>query len=201
MNYLFHLYLSGSDPDVMTGNFMGDFVKGRLGDFYPPGITTGIRLHRSIDSFAQHHPAFTRSRLRLAEDLGLYRGIIVDLFYDHFLSSGWDRWHPDPLQRYLERSRRAIEERIEFLPERLRTLLPVIFEDMIPSYLTTDGVTLALTRMSRRITRVNPLARGGDELIRHYDDLHRDFLEFLPSVKEYASRSLLTAPLPPRPPR
>ena len=36
MNFLGHLYLSGTDPLVMVGNFMGDAVKGRdLSRFEP----------------------------------------------------------------------------------------------------------------------------------------------------------------------
>lgn len=31
MNFLLHLHLSGSDPEVIVGNFMGDFVKGIMG--------------------------------------------------------------------------------------------------------------------------------------------------------------------------
>jgi len=186
MNYLFHLYLSGDDPEILTGNFMGDFVKGRLGDAYPPRLRRGLELHRRIDSFAQGHPQFTRSRLRLSEEFGLYRGIMVDLYYDHFLAAGWSDWSTEPLHQYLQRVRRIVEGNRAHLPERLQGLLPVIFEEMIPSYLETEGVEKALLRMSKRMTRANPLAGGGVELIRHYEGLQEDFLEFLPAVRAYA---------------
>ena len=29
MNFLAHIYLSGTNPKTMVGNFIGDFVKGR----------------------------------------------------------------------------------------------------------------------------------------------------------------------------
>lgn len=182
MNYLFHLYLSGDDPDVLTGNFMGDFVKGRIPEEYPPRLRRGLELHRRIDSFAQKHHDFTRSRLRLDKSFGLYRGILVDLFYDHFLAVSWQERSPEPLTGYLKRVRGIVEARRMLLPERLQGLLPVIFEDMIPSYLQTDGVATALARMSRRVRRPNPLAGGGKELIRHYQGLREDFDGFLPAV-------------------
>ena len=190
MNYLFHLYLSGDDPDILTGNFMGDFVKGRLDDSYPPRLRSGIELHRSIDSFAQKEPHFTRSRLRLSPEFGLYRGILVDLFYDHFLAVSWDELHEEPLDRYLKRARNMVEGNRSRLPERLRGLLPVIFEEMIPSYLTIEGVATALSRMSGRISRTNPLAEGGRELTRHYGALQEDFHGFLPAVGTLAARSM-----------
>ena len=50
MNFLAHLHLSGDDPDILTGNMMGDFVKGRLEGRFPPLVTLGLELHRRIDS-------------------------------------------------------------------------------------------------------------------------------------------------------
>lgn len=193
MNYLFHLYLSGDDPEIITGNFMGDFVKGPLGDAYPPRLRQGLELHRRIDSFAQSQPQFTRSRLRLAKEFGLYRGILVDLYYDHFLAATWRDWSAEPLTAYLHRVRQIVEGKRPYLPERLQELLPVIFEDMIPSYLEAEGVGRALARMSKRVKRENPLAGGGAELTRHYEELHQDFLEFLPAVREFAAHLLATS--------
>ena len=190
MNYLFHLYLSGDDPDILTGNFMGDFVKGRLNDSYPPRLRSGIELHRRIDSFAQKDAHFTRSRLRLSPEFGLYRGILVDLFYDHFLAVSWDEFGEEPLEQYLKRARSMVEGNRCRLPERLQGLLPVIFEELIPSYLTIEGVATALTRMSRRISRTNPLAEGGRELTRHYGALQEDFQGFLPAVRNHTARSI-----------
>jgi acyl carrier protein phosphodiesterase len=190
LNYLFHLFLSGNDPDLITGNFMGDFVKGRLDDRFPPLLSRGIALHRSIDSFAHTDQAFNRSRLRIDPSFGLYRGILVDLFYDHFLSVSWMQWSREPLFDYLERVRGVIEERRSLLPGRLQQIVPVIFEDMIPSYLDPEGVSKALARMSRRVERANPLAEGGAELVRNYQALREDFLDFMPAVRGFVGKQL-----------
>ena len=187
MNYLFHLYLSGEDPDILTGSFMGDFVKGPLGDTYPPRLRRGIEMHRRTDSFAQNQPHFTRSRLRLGGEFGLYRGILVDLYYDHFLAATWSDWSTEPLTDYLHRVRRIVEGRRSHLPERLQGIMPIIFEEMIPSYLEAAGVGRALARMSKRLKRPNPLAGGGLELGRHYEGLHEDFLGFLPAAQQFAA--------------
>ena len=189
LNYLFHLYLSGNDPEILVGNFMGDFVKGPLGDTYPPRLRQGIDLHRRIDSFARDQVHFNRSRLRLDPKFGLYRGILVDLFYDHFLAVSWNDWSPEPLADYLSRVRLIVEGKRPLLPERLQEIYPVIFEEMLPSYREPAGIARALQRMSRRVKRPdNPLAGGGAELIRHYDELRQDFLGFLPEAREFASK-------------
>jgi len=201
MNYLFHLYLSGSDPEVLTGNFMGDFVKGRLDDLSPARLRLGVQLHRRIDSFARDAESFNRSRLRLDQSFGLYRGVLVDLFYDHFLSRHWREYHSEPLMRYLNESRRIVEARSNLLPERLRGLLPGIFDDLLPSYREPEGISLALARMSRRIPRENPLARGGLELTRHYLALKQDFQDFLPAARDFCAAQLASPPetAPPQP--
>lgn len=192
MNFLFHIYLSGNDPDLLTGNLMGDFVKGRLGEGYPPGLVTGIMLHRRIDSFAQQHPVFRRSYRRIAPNYGLWRGVLVDLFYDHFLSADWDEWTDEPFTNYLAWARKMVEERREWLPERLQDLLPVIFEDLLPSYCEVAGIGLALERMSRRIKRDNPLAGGEWELMQSYEELREDFSCFMPPAREFVANFLGT---------
>lgn len=193
MNFLLHLYLSGHDPEVMVGNFMGDFVKGKVENTYPDRLRDGIILHRRIDSFAEHHLLFRQSRQRLAPRYGLYRGVLVDLFYDHFLAVEWAEWSPEPLAVWLGRMRSIVEECRSYLPERLQLLLPVIFEELIPSYVKPEGIGRALERMARRVRRPNSLAGGEEELARHYVQLRDDFRCFMPEAYRFVAAFLAEA--------
>ena len=95
MNYLVHLYLSDDEPLVRLGNLMGDFVKGRLeGLDYPPGIMKGLRQHRFLDSYSHRSPAVGKSKERIDPRFGYFRGILIDVFYDHFLARNWQQ-HSD----------------------------------------------------------------------------------------------------------
>ena len=49
-------------------------------------------LHRRIDSFADTHPAFRRSRGRVSAARRRVAGIMVDMFYDHFLARHWGQF-------------------------------------------------------------------------------------------------------------
>lgn len=187
MNFLFHLYLSGDDPDILTGNLMGDFVKGRIGDGYPDRIRTGIALHRGIDSFAQHHPLFNLSRQRIDPAYRLWRGVLVDMFYDHFLAAEWDLWSRESLASYLLRIRGVVEARHNWLPEGMRPLVPIIFDELLPSYLEITGIGRALERMSRRVRRPNPLAGAETELVRLYSGLRQDFSLFMPEASQFVA--------------
>lgn len=184
MNFLCHMYLSGDDDQLMIGNFMGDFVKGRLTGRYPPLIEQGIVLHRRIDSYASRSDLFQQSRRRLDPAYGLYRGVLVDLFYDHFLAVSWERWSGEPLADYLDRAKEVLSAGSGLLPASLQPLVPYIFKEMLPSYVEVSGIGRALARMARRIGRDNPLAGGEAELIRHYGELQADFNAFLPLIRD-----------------
>lgn len=187
MNFLFHMYLSADDQELLVGNFMGDFVKGPLGDDYPPRIRQGLLLHRKIDSFAQRDANFQTSRLRLSPDYRLYRGVLVDLFYDHFLAKQWQAWSDLPFPDYLAWARSVIEKHLAIMPPRLQEFAPVIFSELLPSYRSIAGIESALKRMSRRVRRDNPLAEGGAELTRHYEELEADFERFIIAAKLFST--------------
>lgn len=190
MNFLFHLHLSGSNPDILTGNLMGDFVKGIIGDRYPLGVKAGLVLHRNIDSFAQSHPWFRQSKQRLDPRFGHWRSVLVDMFYDHFLAQEWDQWSPIPLDGYLEQSLRSIAQNKRYLPELLEERLDELFHTLIPSYQTPEGVGKALRRMGSRIRRPNPLADGVAELQLQREGLLRDFRLFMPEIETFAASYL-----------
>jgi acyl carrier protein phosphodiesterase len=187
MNFLFHMLLSGDDEQILAGNFMGDFVKGPLADRFPERIRQGITLHRRIDSFASRDDLFQQSRRRLDPQYGLYRGVLVDLFYDHFLVVEWNNWSDEPFDEYLARSRSIIEGQRVDLPERLQGLVPTIFGELLPSYGTVAGIARAFERMSRRVVRENPLAGAESQLELNYDGLLADFRGFMPLVRRFAA--------------
>ena len=62
MNHLAHLLLAERSDGLLVGGFLGDFVKGRLKGDRPPAIEQGIKLHRYIDHFTDHHPEALRLR-------------------------------------------------------------------------------------------------------------------------------------------
>ncbi|WP_275450051.1 ACP phosphodiesterase [Geobacter sulfurreducens] len=185
VNILAHLAFSGDDPEIMAGNLMGDFVKGPLAGRYPPRLTLGLELHRAIDSFANGHESFTRSKRRLAPSFGHYRGVLVDVYYDHFLASEWERYRAEPLQSFITRARAIAIGFASLMPERLVQLLPPMFDEWLPSYAESAGIGRVLRRMSARVGRPNPLALGEGELLRCYRELRGDFLQFHPALTTF----------------
>lgn len=191
MNHLMHLYLSGNDPETLVGNLMGDFVKGRLDDRFPPGIRRGLEIHRKIDSFAAGNELFLRSKRCLDPRYGHFRAVLVDIFYDHFLASDWNDYSPLSLEEFLGYSHQILARIEEQLPPRLRELVPRMFSrQWLLAYREPAGIEIALRRMSERLARQNPLAEGIGELLKKRDLLLRDFRAFLPEICAYTNSLL-----------
>jgi len=67
MNYLAHAYLSFNEPEILIGNLISDFVKGKKKFSYSPGIQNGIAIHRAIDQFTDDHAATHAAKLFFKE--------------------------------------------------------------------------------------------------------------------------------------
>lgn len=187
MNFLAHAYLAGDAPADRLGGLIGDFVKGPLPAGLPPDIAAGVRLHRQIDVFADAHPAFLRSRARVSPQRRRVAGVMVDMFYDHFLALHWHRFDAEPLEAFTSAMYRLMAEHDALLPSRLAEILPRMREsDWLGSYRSAETTALALDRMALRLRRANPLTGSGAELRADYAGFEADFFEFIVAAQAFA---------------
>ena len=188
MNFLAHLHLSGDDPKIMVGNFIGDFVKGKnLPGRYESGITFGIGLHRSIDEFTDRHPIVKASKQRLWEKYRHYSGVIVDMFYDHFLSSNWDAFHSRPLIEYSVSAYSILLAHQAILPERIARILPYMVKgNWLVGYGTIDGIGQALSGMAQRTPFKSKMEEATKDLNDHYPLFKQEFMQFFPELKSFS---------------
>ena len=188
MNYLFHLYLSADTPAELVGSVLGDFVKGRLDTTYAPDVTRGVVLHRRVDSFSHGHPAVRRSRLRIDAAYGHCRGVLVDVYYDHFLARTWERHHPVPLHAFARHVYEALESHLPLLPIPMQQMVArMTAHDWLTSYRDEAIIARVLERLSLRLRRPNILASGAGELRRNYAGLEEDFEEFRGAAVTYVN--------------
>jgi acyl carrier protein phosphodiesterase len=191
MNFLAHAYLAGPEPADRLGGMLGDFVKGPLPAGLPGAVAAGVSLHRRIDSFADTHPAFRTSRVRVSAERRRYAGIMVDLFYDHFLARHWGEFSDEPLEDFTAGTYALLARHAALLPPRLARIFPYMRrEDWLRSYRELASVGEALDNMSRhRLTRPNRLAGAARELEAGYEGFERDFRAFLPDALAFAGRT------------
>lgn len=183
MNYLAHLYLAGPEPEALLGALMGDFVKGPLANRYPTPLTLGLALHRRIDTFTDTHPRVAASRARVSAARRRFAGIMVDLFYDHFLARNWADYAAEPLHQFTRHVYGLLQLHHARLPERLQSVARRMAEqDWLASYRHITAIHEALDRISRRLKRENRLEGAGAELEANYAALEADFRAFFPDV-------------------
>src|SRR5687767_10055662 len=87
MNFLAHAYLSFDHPEILVGNLISDFVKGKKKFDYSENIQHGIALHRAIDTFTDYHQTTQIAKSFFRADYRLYSGAFMDIVYDHFLAN------------------------------------------------------------------------------------------------------------------
>ncbi len=200
MNFLAHLYLSPDSPDALIGSLLGDFVKGPVENAgYNDEITRAIRLHRAIDTYTDAHPVVLTSKARVSPARRRYAGILVDLFYDHFLARHWLDYDARPLETFAAGVYAMLTDRATGLPEPARRMVAFMAQqDWLVSYREIEGIGTALDRMGRRITRGNVLLGSAEELEAHYAAFEADFRMFVPDVTAYARGHPATAATLPR---
>ena len=186
MNYLAHLFLSDGTPESLIGNLLGDFVKGSIENIYSTPIIKGIYLHRKIDSFTDSHPVFRSSKRLIGLDRRRFSGMMIDIFYDHFLAKNWSQYSNIGLNDFTNRVYQVLQENKNILPERLKSILPdMIAYDWLASYRETSTINRAINGLSRRIKRKNNLFGGVEELFLNYQQLQADFSVFFPELIDY----------------
>jgi len=187
VNFLAHIYLSGDDPLVTLGNFIGDFVKGRQAENYNSKIQNGISLHRAIDQFTDNHDVVLESKKRLRSGYRHYAPVIVDVFYDHFLARYWSEYHSTPLPEYTNQFYTSVRDNYEYLPDRARRMFDYMSNDnWLMGYSQVEGIRQALGGMSRRTKFDSGMENAHTNLIKDYDLFKMEFEDFFPSLISHA---------------
>jgi acyl carrier protein phosphodiesterase len=194
MNYLAHLFLSGRTEQALIGGLLGDFVKGAIGERYDARVCKGISLHRKIDRYTDDHEVVVASRRLVSEERRRFAGIMVDVFYDHFLACHWSRYAVMSLDEFTREVYAVLLRHHDDFPQRLRYIVPrMVRDDWLGSYRELWRVGAALDGISRRLRRSNTLAGGLRELEANYTRFEGHFLAFFPELMRHVGRCKMDA--------
>ena len=195
MNFLAHFLLSGTDDELRLGNLLGDVVKGRVERYDHPGTTermrTGIRLHRTIDSFVDRHDAVRRSKQRIAGRYGRLSGVVVDVYYDHVLAREWSTHGAGRLPQFADDVYRTLRENLDRLPPEVHPLVHAMSRgDWLSGYADIRHVARALRGMAHRHVVAAGIGTAADELAAQYDAFSADFAELFPALRAHCATFL-----------
>ncbi len=187
MNYLAHIYLSGDNKMIKIGNFMADSIRGKSYEVYERDIKRGILLHRAIDSFTDMHPIYRQSKHRLHSKYGHYSGVIMDIFYDHFLAKNWSLYSKTPLEEFTTDFYILLETNYEILTDKVKSIIPHMRnKNWLLSYSTIEGLQIIMNQMNYRIKNRVPMDESILELQEYYTEFESEFKLFFTEIQAFS---------------
>lgn len=192
MNYLAHAYLSFGDQDVLAGNMISDFVKGKKKFDFPDRIQMGISLHRKIDEYTDTHPATRQAKEFLKDAAGLYAGAFIDIVYDHFLANDLYEFEEGALAIFTQQTYRQLEMNESGMPEKFRQFFYYMrVQDWLYNYRFTTGISRSFYGLCRRAKYISNPEPVFDSFMTHYEELKMAYDFFFPHVKAFAYHELI----------
>jgi acyl carrier protein phosphodiesterase len=195
MNYLSHTFLSGNNNKIIVGGLIADAIKGNHIDTFEREIVIGIKLHRAIDQFTDTNNIVRSSKERLYNKYHKYAGVIVDMFYDHFLAKNWNEYSAISLEETAHHAYGILLKHYTILPPKIIRILPfMIYYNWFVSYTDIDKLKLHFEGMARRTTFVSGMEKVTEDLRKDYLLYEKEFKQFFPQVADFAKSFIKNTP-------
>jgi acyl carrier protein phosphodiesterase len=183
VNFLAHVYLSGSNMQLAIGNLIADRIKGKKINLLTPEIRAGVILHRDIDHFTDHHHIFRECVNKLFPKYRHYSRVIVDMYLDHFLALNWAYFHTIPLNDYSNNFYKELERKSpEFTDDIQKFIKALIKYNWFKYYGSLSGLQDILNQMEKRTKFPSNLAASIQELKQNYEYFQSHFFQFMKEI-------------------
>jgi len=190
MNFLAHIYLSGDNDELKIGNFIADGIHGKP-DQFAIGVQKGIILHRAIDTFTDAHPIFRQGTKRLHANYHHYAGVIMDIYYDHFLAQNWAKYSDVPLHDFADGFYKLLQVNYNSLPEHSQGMMPHMLQhNWLVTYASIEGIARTLTQMDSRTKNKSNMRFADKELIEFYSEYDAEFTQFFEEIQAYVKTKI-----------
>ena len=174
MNFLAHSLISleideKENKKTLYANFAGDFYKGLVETIeLPDELKEGIVLHRIIDKISDRNENFLNELL--TEKFGIFKGIVSDMYIDHFLSKNFDSLFNDNLNNIENKILYNIKISEKFFPDNFkRTFQWFKSEKVMSSYQNINFLERAFYGISQRVRKGEILKSAIIELQKNYN--------------------------------
>jgi acyl carrier protein phosphodiesterase len=189
MNFLAHAYLSFNEPEILVGNMISDFVKGRKKFNYPEGIQNGIQIHRNIDEFTDTHEATKRAMSVYRPAYRLYSAPFVDVSFDYFLANDKSIFSDASLFDFSQLVYSTLDGYIDQLPAPFKMMFPYMkSNNWLYNYRTKYGMERSFGGIVRRSQYLEESATAFEIFNDNIDFLQECYDVFFPQLVSYAKR-------------
>lgn len=193
MNFLGHSLISleideNINKETLYGNFTGDFYKGLVERIeLSENLKEGIVLHRIIDKTSDRKENLLNELL--AEKFRIFKGIVSDMFIDHFLSKNFNN--------LFNKNINDIEREILDKVKEYKNIFPKDFErtfnwlndrNVMANYKDIDFLERAFQGLAKNIRRGEILNLAIAELKKNYNLFEEKSIEEFFYVKNESIR-------------
>lgn len=189
MNFLGHAVLSFGDPEILVGNVIGDYVKGRKKlEEFPRKVKVGLLLHRKIDEYTDKHPQVLKSKIYYRPAYRLYAGACVDHLYDHFLAND-PQYFPstEHLLNFEEKVHKVLEAHHDILPPYFQNMQPYMKKGKwLSDVKKIKGLERSFLRLERKAKYIDSIEEAYRTSVGHYYELNQRFVDFMEDVTNFA---------------
>lgn len=190
MNFLGHLYFSDNDTELMYANLYGDFVKGSDLSHFSDDIRKGIKLHRAIDNYIDHHEDVVKLMHHLYPSLPKVTGVAIDLYFDHLLAANWSNFHQLPYRQFLDRFYNYSIDNNPNYPDSFKTFIETLkSNDWMIHYSSREGLSKMCFGVSQRISFANSLSKADLVFDHNFEFIFETFVKYMhtaiPYFKDY----------------
>ena len=193
MNFLAHAYLSFGQEEILVGNFIADFVRGKDIEKYPKKVQLGIQLHLAIDTYTDSHPLVKQVQSFLIPRFGHYSRVISDVFFDYFLAKNWNNYSDTPLEQFSLDSYRILSLYPQELPETFRRMFHWMrTQNWLYAYREPVGIQAALDGLSRRARFDSKMNESTQVLWEKEEEIEALFFVFFQDLETFAQATLAT---------
>lgn len=192
MNYLAHAYLSFEQPQILAGNMISDFVKGKKQYDYESMIQKGIKLHRAIDNFTDSHPAIKEMKKPFIPKYGLYAGAFSDIVCDYFLANDQHEFaSAEILAAFSKNSYANIEKQIHLLPADFQRMFGYMKEhDWLFNYQFKWIIQKSFASIVKRAKYMDDADTAYTIFLNHIETMRPYYNDFFPLLKKNAIHTL-----------
>ena len=194
MNYLAHAYLSFNHTDLLVGNMISDYVKGKKKFDFPAAIQKGIKLHRAIDDFTDTHEATFEIKQLFKPTYRLYAGAFADVVYDYFLANDTSQFSSEEnLKVFTQRTYDLLQTRSAHFPEKFAKMFPYMQQqDWLYNYKFNEGMQKSFGGLARRAKYIEETTTAYEIFLNNKEHINHWYKIFIPDVKLFAVNKIAT---------
>ena len=174
MNFLGHSLISleideKENKETLYGNFTGDFYKGLVERIeLSENLKEGIILHRIIDKNSDRKENLLNELL--TEKFGIFKGIVSDMFIDHFLSKNFNNLFNKNIDDIERKILSKVRENKNIFPKDFeRTFDWLNDKNVMTNYKDIDFLERAFQGLARNVRKGEILNSAVAELKKNYN--------------------------------